>query len=155
MTSEDHAKWMMGAAMAIVGAATSACADLKRASGLEPSGVNIESPVASTVADDSQRSYPSPHFKALPLRPAAAEIRKPASFKTDVADLDGKEASLQAWKTANPPFILDQGEPYAQTQRGRFPTAVGADAPPPDSTALTEAWAAARRAAAQPPPAPK
>ena len=134
---------MLAAATGMAG-----CADLTRASRLQPEALNVESPAAAAVLAVQSERLPRPSFRDVPAKPT--DLPKPQGYANRIARLNAEHSQLNAWAADNP-ALLDGTEDYAAATR-RTVGATNLDAPPPDSVARTEAWAKRMRDAAKPPP---
>ncbi len=136
--------------MAVAAAALSGCADYSRLQALAPSGVDGTSAAAGAVRS-AQASRPAyPDLARLPPRPA--DLRAPAAYGAAAGELRGGRASLEGWRTQNPPLV-DDVEGFAAAEQGRIPPSQR-DAPAAEQAARSAAWAAQLREAAKPPPPP-
>ena len=145
--SQAFVKVRIVAVVAAAALAASACADLVRASRLEPAGVNVESPAAGAVLAAQTRPTPFPGFRDVP--PKVTDVRPAPAFAQAVASLHAERADFQRWQAQNPPETTDTREFAAGARDGV--TQAGQAVPPSDQTARSAAWAKQARDAAKAP----
>ncbi|MEI9965717.1 MAG: hypothetical protein WDM92_14635 [Caulobacteraceae bacterium] len=113
--------------------------------------VDPNSPVARDVAYASKHPGPYPKFASIP--PIPTDVRPAAAYRSQVTDIEARQAQLDSQAAALPPVDTDT-EAYAAGARSRAAVPAG-EVPPPNSAEQTEAYAASLRERATPPPPPK
>ncbi len=138
---------LVGAGMALV---LAGCASGPVVTPFSVGPVDSRSPVAADVAEAAKAPGPYPRFSAVP--PVPKDVRPAAAWKSAVIDAWSLKRATEA-EAARIPFLLANTEAWAKTEHARIPqselTAVSAD-----EAASSEAYAAAQRARATPPPTP-
>lgn len=132
------------------------CASQAVAAGASPFGagpVDPSSPVAGDIANAQAHPGPYPAFSDVP--PVPKDVRPARAWRAAVYDVWGKKKQTEA-EAAAIPFVLVTGdtEGWAQAERSKIPAdeMIG---PGADAADQTEAFAAAQRARATPPPSSK
>lgn len=121
---------------------------------IEPYGeapVDPNSPAAAAIAAETAQATTWPRFGDIPQLPT--DVRTPAEWRLAVNSTEQARAELVR-ATAPSTFSLSGTEAFAERVRAM----VGfdpADVPTAADAAATEAWAAAMRARATPPPRPR
>ncbi len=128
-----------------------ACVSMPTVSALTPGGVDPNSSVAAEVAAAIQAPGPYPRFSQIPSMPK--DVRADSEWKPDVASVWTQKRQLDA-ETKALKFTLTNSVGWATAERAKINPADAA-APPLDATLDAETFAAAQRARATPPPAPK
>lgn len=133
------------------GLTTAGCADFARVTKMAPSSVDSTSPIANQVLTAGRTDYPTPSFKDVPPKPA--DVRAVGDWRSDIGSSLAERERLTAWVQANPSYLTEDTETYAEGRRASIPASErGAQAP---GAAGTDAFAERLRALAAPPPIPK
>jgi hypothetical protein len=137
------------ALLALAASGASACA----ANPLAFGKIDQTSPVAADVTAAQQAPGPYPSFSQLPAVPK--DVRPAGAWRAAVYDTWSLKRQTEAEATAIP-FVLTEGEAegWAEAERAKIPAAEMI-APAADASGQAEAFAAAQRARATPPPSPK
>jgi hypothetical protein len=112
--------------------------------------VDSRSSVASEVAESAKTPGGYPHFASIP--PVPKDVRPIPAWRVAVLDELAARRALEAEAVAIP-FTLANTEAWAQTEHAKIPPAEAQDVSA-DEARESEAYAAAQRARATPPPAP-
>lgn len=151
MRPKSPARPYLSAACAAAAAiACAGCADLVRASRLEPAGVNVESPAAGVVLAAESRTTPYPSFRDVPARPA--DLPPPGRYAKAVGALNAERSDFRAWEGANP-LALSDTPGFANAARSGV-QAQSPAVPPADQVQASTDWARRARDAAKAPVAP-
>jgi hypothetical protein len=110
-----------------------------------------QSAAAQRVNEAAARNMPYPRWSDFPKAPT--EVPTADEFRMRVVDTEEAQAILQA-QAAQLHWTLEDTEGWATAQRSLVDASLAQPAPA-DATAQTEAWAAAVRARAVPPPITK
>jgi hypothetical protein len=111
-------------------------------------GVDPASPLAGEVAEASRSPGRYPKLNQIP--PLPTDVRPVSAWKAAVVSEWARKDQLEA-STAAIPFTLSHTDEYASSARSRISSVMALQAPA-DAEARTEAFAAAERARATPPP---
>jgi hypothetical protein len=135
--------------VAFAAGGASACANNPLALGK----IDQTSPVAADVAAAQRAPGPYPSFSRIP--PVPTDVRPARAWRVSVYDTWGLKRRTEAEASAIP-FVLVPGEAegWAAAERAKIPAAEMI-APSSDASEQAEAFAAAQRARATPPPPPK
>ena len=120
-------------------------------SAFAPGGVDPNSSVAAEVAAAIQAPGPYPRFSQIPAMPK--DVRPDTDWRKNVVSVWTAKRQLDAEAKALK-FTLSNTENWAIAERAKINPADAAP-PPADVTLDAETFAAAERARATPPPAPK
>jgi hypothetical protein len=136
----------MGAALA-----TSGCAIGPAVNPFTGGAINPDSSVASEVTAASRAPGPYPRFSQVPAVPT--DVRPVPAWRNAVVGewADKRQTEREA---AALPFTLGETEAWAESTRGKIPPDE-LSGPAPDAAGQSEAFAAAERARATPPPPPQ
>jgi len=127
------------------------CSSVDPTSRLRPGPVDPNSAVAEKVRQASRAHYPAPKFSDVPKPPK--DVRTASAWRGSVVDTVQSRRPITQWTAENPPMVGGT-EQFAAGARASLPAGeVGA--PPSDASEATEAFAAALRAQAAPPPPPQ
>jgi len=144
------------ATTALVAVGALLCASQAVAAGASPFGsgpIDPASPAAADIAD--AQAHPGPYPAFSDVAPVPKDVRPASAWRAAVYDVWGKKKQTEA-EAAAIPFVLVTGETegWAQTERSKIPAdeMIG---PAADAADQTEAFAAAQRARATPPPSSK
>jgi hypothetical protein len=110
-----------------------------------------QSAAAQRVNEAAARDRPFPRWSAFPAAPT--NVPAPAEFAVRVADAEAAEAQLNR-EVAGLTWTLEDTAGFQAATQALVDPEFARPAPA-DSTAQTEAWAAAARARAVPPPVTK
>ena len=105
-------------ALTALGFAVVACADIGRVTAVNPAPVNPESPVAKAVDAAARATYPTPSFASVP--PVPTDVRSPAAYRAEVADVVTQRRDMAAWLRSHPHENTDT-EAFAASARGEIP----------------------------------
>ncbi|HEY2660449.1 MAG TPA: hypothetical protein VGI79_12055 [Caulobacteraceae bacterium] len=141
-------KALIGAGIALV---VSGCAAGPVVTPFSTGPVDSRSPVAADVAQASKAPGPYPRFSAIP--PVPKDVRPASAWKSAVIDAWSLKRATEA-EAASIPFLLANTEAWAKTEHARIPQNE-LKAVSPDEASESEAYAAAQRARATPPPTPQ
>ncbi len=137
---------LLGAALTLAGCATGPII-----SPFSPGPVDPRSAVAADVAEAARTPGSYPHFAAIP--PVPNDVRPASAWRSAVRSELTEKQTVEADAAATP-FTLSNSEAWAQAELARIPQ--GELKPvAPEGAAESEAYAAAQRARATPPPAPQ
>jgi hypothetical protein len=136
----------MGAALA-----TSGCAMGTAVNPFTGGAINPDSSVAAEVAAASRAPGPYPRFSQVPAVPT--DVRPVPAWRNAVIGewADKRQTEHEAAALA---FTLGETESWAETRRAKIPSNE-LSGPAADAAGQSEAWAAAERARATPPPPPQ
>lgn len=154
MNGDTHNSQMKSGRLLLLAAAGFVVSGCMSLPAVEPYGeapIDARSPAAAAIADEAAQANLWPSFASIPQHPD--DVRSPAEWSGAVAATEADRQQLMA-ETAPATFSLSGTEAFAQAVRTR----VGfdpADVPTAADTAEAEAWAAAMRARATPPPRPR
>jgi len=154
MNGDTHNSRMKSGRLLLAAAAGFVVSGCMSLPAVEPYGeapIDARSPAAAAVAEQAAAANLWPTFAGIPQNPD--DVRAPAEWGAAVTATEADRQQLLA-QTAPSTFSLSGTEAFAQNVRAR----VGfdpADVPTAADTAEAEAWAAAMRARATPPPRPR
>ena len=114
-------------------------------------GINPDSTVAAEVNAASHANGSYPRFAQIPALPS--DVRTIPAWRTAVVSEWGTKRKTER-EAAALPFTLANTEEWAQRTRAKIPSGEQSG-PTPNVSAQIEAFAAAERARATPPPAPQ
>ncbi len=144
-------RWKCPVALFGVAATLAGCATGPIVSPFSPGPVDPRSAVAADVAEAARTPGSYPHFAAIP--PVPNDVRPALAWRSAVRSELTEKQSVEA-EAAATPFTLGDSEAWAQAELAKIPQ--GELKPvAPDEAAASEAYAAAQRARATPPPAPQ
>jgi hypothetical protein len=118
---------------------------------LAAGGVNRESSVSAEVTAATHAEGSFPRFSQVPAIPT--DVRPAPAWRTAVVSEWGQKRQTER-QAAAIPFTLANTEAWAQRTRAKIP-ASQTTPPAPDAASQIEAFAAAERARATPPPPPQ
>ncbi len=153
----ERGKWrnalVRAGLLALMAGGASACAEAGKLNPLALGRIEPSSPVAADIETARRTPGPYPSFSRIP--PAPTDVRPARAWRAAAYDAWGLKRRTEA-EAAAIPFVLTVGEAeaWAEVERAKIPAAEMA-APTADASDQSEAFAAAERARATPPPPPK
>jgi len=142
---------LAGTALALAGCVHVPAPNVAAVNPFAVSGVNPDSPVSAEVVAASHAPGPYPHFSQVPALPT--DVRTVPAWRTAVVS-EWRDKRQTEREAAAIPFTLANSEAWAQRTRAKIPSAETSQ-PTPNVAAQSEAFAAAERARATPPPPPQ
>ncbi|WP_091738840.1 hypothetical protein [Phenylobacterium immobile] len=131
------------AAIALIGAGMSGCASVQSGLGFADRTMDVRSPVATEAEQLAHTDRPMPKFTDIP--PLPTDVRPAPQYGMAAARVEAARAELEQ-QTAPESWSLTASEDFASQARRQTPETA------PASPADTEAFAAAARKRATPPP---
>ena len=135
-----------GMALALAG-----CAQTSALNPLKVGGVNPDSTISAEVNAVSRAPGPYPRFSDIPA--LSTDVRPVPAWRTAVVTEWGEKRQTER-EAAAIPFTLANSEAWAEKTRAHMPLSETSQ-PVPNVATQSEAFAAAERARATPPPPPQ